>query len=63
LKPQSPKTRKPDPEPVAAIREPIKTVKQVVPQFYFPQGKPTNQTDVKAIAEAMDKIFGKAPGK
>lgn len=49
--------------PVATIREPIKTVKQVVPQFYFPQGKPTNQADVKAIAEAMDKIFGKAPGK
>ena len=34
-----------------------------VPQFYFPQGKPVEQTNVTEFNEAIDKIFGKVTGK
>lgn len=53
-------SRKPSqPEPVKTSQQ----IKQFVPQFYFPQGKPSQQTELKAVQDTMDKIFGKAPGK
>ena len=34
-----------------------------MPQFFYPSGKPVEQTTVKSFTEALDKVFGKAPGK
>ena len=36
--------------------------KEIVPQFYYPKGKPLHPDSVKEHNEAMDKVFGKGPG-
>ena len=37
--------------------------REVVSQFYFPQGKPIDQKKVAEFNEAINKVFGKGPGK
>ena len=34
-----------------------------MPQFFYPQGKPLEQSVVTEFNEALDKVFGKGQGK
>ena len=34
-----------------------------MPQFYYPQGKPVEQSKIGEFNEAVEKIFGKSTGK
>lgn len=36
---------------------------EIVPQFYFPQGKPIDPKILADFNEAVDKVFGKTTGK